>query len=81
MDYDPTSPEFRAMQSQPLGTDTIAASPTNPRKTFDPAKAQEMEASVRKHGVLQPLIVRPWPAHYPTPEGIATPPQIGRAHV
>ncbi|WP_321968882.1 ParB/RepB/Spo0J family partition protein [Paraburkholderia tropica] len=36
-------------------------SPTNPRKRFPETEQAELSASVRKHGVLQPLLVRPWP--------------------
>lgn len=36
-------------------------SPTNPRKRFPEAEQAELTDSVRKHGVLQPLLVRPWP--------------------
>ncbi|MEX3967309.1 ParB/RepB/Spo0J family partition protein [Paraburkholderia sp. EG286B] len=36
-------------------------SPTNPRKRFPETEQAELTASVRKHGVLQPLLVRPWP--------------------
>ena len=41
---------------------SIRRSPTNPRKRFPEGEHAEMTASVRKHGVLQPLLVRPWPA-------------------
>ncbi|CAG9194002.1 ParB family protein [Paraburkholderia caribensis] len=43
----------------PLGS--IRPSPTNPRKRFSEAEQAEMIASVRKHGLLQPMLVRPWP--------------------
>lgn len=43
----------------PLGS--IRPSPTNPRKRFPQAQQDELIASVRKHGVLQPMLVRPWP--------------------
>lgn len=33
-------------------------SPTNPRTTFNKAKLAELEGSIRKRGVLQPIIVR-----------------------
>ena len=36
---------------------SIAESKTNPRKFFD--KVDELTASVREHGVLQPILVRP----------------------
>lgn len=65
MDYDPDSPEARAAMSQPVGVATICPSPTNPRKSFDPDNHTEMVDSVRKLGVLQPIVVRPWPADYP----------------
>lgn len=65
MDYDLDSPEARAAMSQPVGVATICPSPTNPRKTFDPDKHAEMVDSVRKLGVLQPIVARPWPVEYP----------------
>lgn len=36
----------------------IHPSKTNPRKNFDPAKMAELVESVRRHGVLQPILVR-----------------------
>lgn len=42
----------------------ICASPTNPRKTFDDADMQTLIGSVQKHGVLQPVLLRPWPDAY-----------------
>ncbi len=39
----------------------VRPSPTNPRKRFPEAEQAELTDSVRKHGVLQPLLVRPWP--------------------
>jgi len=65
MDYDPKSPEARQAMSQPVGTLTVRPSPTNPRKTFNADKHAEMVESVRKLGVLQPIVVRPWPVDYP----------------
>lgn len=41
----------------PLGA--ISESKTNPRATFDKAQLDELTESVRKHGVLQPILVRP----------------------
>jgi ParB family transcriptional regulator, chromosome partitioning protein len=37
----------------------IEANPKQPRKTFDQAKLEELAASIREHGVVQPLVVRP----------------------
>lgn len=42
----------------------IHASPTNPRKTFPAEEMAEMVDSVKRHGVLQPILVRPWPTAY-----------------
>lgn len=39
----------------------LRPSPTNPRKRFPEDAQREMAASIRKHGVMQPLLVRPWP--------------------
>ena len=40
----------------------IAPSSTNPRKAFDKGALEELTDSVRRHGVLQPILVRHWPA-------------------
>jgi len=37
-------------------------SPWNPRRHYDQAKLQELAASMRKVGVLAPLLLRPRPA-------------------
>lgn len=42
----------------------IHASPTNPRKSFPEAELLELAASIKDHDVLQPILVRPWPAEY-----------------
>src|SRR5215207_10455194 len=42
-----------------LATDVIHESPTNPRRSFSEASLDELTASVRRHGVLQPILVRP----------------------
>ena len=36
----------------------IVPSPTNPRKTFNEAALKELTASVKDHGVVQPILVR-----------------------
>lgn len=51
-------------QSQALAIGDIQPSPTNPRKTFPEDAHAEMVKSVRQHGVMSPILVRPWPAHY-----------------
>ncbi|MBU1740868.1 MAG: ParB/RepB/Spo0J family partition protein, partial [Proteobacteria bacterium] len=39
--------------------DKLSPSKTNPRKRFDGPEMDELTASVKVHGVLQPLVVRP----------------------
>lgn len=47
------------MTPNTIRVDAIAASKTNPRKHFDKAALQELAESIAKHGVLQPILVRP----------------------
>jgi ParB family transcriptional regulator, chromosome partitioning protein len=42
-----------------LPTDWLVESPTNPRQIFEDDGLQELAASIRANGVLQPLLVRP----------------------
>jgi ParB family chromosome partitioning protein len=44
--------EFRS-----LAIDTIHESPTNPRRVFDESQLDELAASIRLHGVIQPIVV------------------------
>ena len=44
---------------QYLTIDQIAESTTNPRRSFDEAKLQELAESIRQHGLIQPIVVRP----------------------
>ena len=49
-----------------VSTDTLAVNDIipnkeQPRKTFDEAALQELADSIKQHGVLQPLLVRPLP--------------------
>jgi ParB/RepB/Spo0J family partition protein len=53
----PKAVSFTLAQMIPLAD--IVASPTNPRKTFDQSSLDELTASVRAHGVIQPILVRP----------------------
>jgi ParB family chromosome partitioning protein len=42
-----------------IAIDTIHESATNPRKTFDESKLHELADSIRQHGLIQPITVRP----------------------
>jgi len=44
---------------QYLAIDTIHESTTNPRRTFEETKLQELAESIRHHGFIQPVTVRP----------------------
>ena len=39
--------------------DRVEANPENPRVVFDEVALEELAASIREHGVLQPVLVRP----------------------
>lgn len=42
-----------------IETTAIEANPFQPRRTFSPVEMQELVDSVRSHGILQPILVRP----------------------
>jgi ParB family chromosome partitioning protein len=42
--------------------ESIEANPYQPRRTFSPQEMQELVDSIKEHGVLQPILVRPNPA-------------------
>lgn len=49
-----------------IALELIEPSPTNPRKHFDEVSLAELAETIKKHGVMQPIVVRPWPAEYPS---------------
>ena len=58
----PSEPQDRpgdqvARQRAPLGL--IHPNPRNPRREFPEEELEELAASVRQHGIVQPLVVRP----------------------
>lgn len=48
-----------AEELQSISLEFIDESPTNPRKTFDKTKLEELAASIQRFGQLQPVLVRP----------------------
>ena len=42
-----------------VAIDRITPSPFQPRRSFDEAKIEELAASIRNQGIIQPLVVRP----------------------
>ena len=56
----PTAPaDDESLHRIPL--DLIAPNPRQPRKSFDEQELRELAESLREHGVLQPILVRPLP--------------------
>jgi ParB family chromosome partitioning protein len=47
------------MASESLPLAALKPNPQQPRKTFDPSALAELTDSIRRHGVLQPIVVRP----------------------
>jgi len=43
---------------QPIPVDRIDPNPEQPRRVFEPEQLESLAASVRRHGVLQPVVVR-----------------------
>lgn len=48
-----------ARQLRFLAIDIIHESTTNPRQSFEEAKLHELAESIRQHGLIQPITVRP----------------------
>lgn len=44
---------------QKLPIDSVAPNPDQPRRHFDPTALEELSISIREHGVVLPLVVRP----------------------
>ena len=42
-----------------IDVERISAAPDQPRRHFDPDALQDLAASIREHGILQPVLVRP----------------------
>ena len=42
-----------------IDVDSITPNPEQPRLVMDPVTLDELAASIREHGVLQPILVRP----------------------
>ncbi len=64
-DVSASSEQDRATPAVPvmrLPVEVIRPNPEQPRRLFDGAALEELTASIREKGVLQPLIVRPHPS-------------------
>ena len=62
---DPESPEGAAPAARVSGStvaiDRIQANPDQPRRTFNDDELNELASSIRRNGIIQPLVVRPDP--------------------
>lgn len=47
-----------------IETDEIAPNESQPRKTFNKEKLEELARSIKTHGVIQPIVVRKQGSHY-----------------
>lgn len=56
-----SAPEHRETRGIGLLIDELVPAPWNPRRSFDDAAQGELVASIRAHGILTPLLVRPLP--------------------
>lgn len=55
----PTTHESAIDGAKHIGVHMLAPSPTNPRKHFDDAFIKDLAASIKKVGVMQPILARP----------------------
>jgi len=61
-DIEPATQEAPAKEQggvENIGIDEIKPNAAQPRKTFDKEKLEDMAASIKEHGIIQPIIVRP----------------------
>jgi ParB family chromosome partitioning protein len=58
------STQVRPSAVRNVQTDRVDPNPNQPRLAIDPGNLDDLTASVREHGVLQPILVRPTGARY-----------------
>ena len=56
---DSDEPTKQSASPQTLRIEQIVTSPSQPRRYFDPDKLEQLTQSVKEHGILEPLLVRP----------------------
>jgi ParB family chromosome partitioning protein len=57
--HSPRSASCRTYEFQYIAIDQLFESKTNPRKTFDQKKLEELAESIRSGELIQPIVVRP----------------------
>ncbi|PYE89055.1 ParB/RepB/Spo0J family partition protein [Phyllobacterium leguminum] len=58
---EPKKPAFQMERQVPI--EFIRRNPRNPRRAFTEAELSDLAQSIREHGVVQPVVVRPDPEH------------------
>jgi len=51
--------EHPSRTPRPVPIEFLKANPRNPRRTFSDAELDELSSSIKQHGVIQPIVVRP----------------------
>lgn len=59
--YDEGLADAGASPASEIAIDEIQPNPFQPRRDFDESALEELAASIREHGLLQPVLVRPSP--------------------
>lgn len=59
MDKQPTPQSAPVSGDRMLAIEFITPNPRNPRRTFDDAELTDLTHSIREHGLVQPVVVRP----------------------
>lgn len=58
--FDPTANQDQQVSDlRTVAIDRIKANPDQPRQVFEPGALEELAASIKEHGVLQPIIITP----------------------
>lgn len=58
--YDPTAQQDeKVSQEKTLPVEKVQANPDQPRRAFDAEALEELAASIKEHGIIQPIIVVP----------------------
>ena len=60
---EPPVPDPAPFHPHLIPPEYVRPSPTNPRRHFDKAGLERLAASLRRHGMLQNLLVRPLPGN------------------
>ncbi len=63
--FDPTAKQDEQVSDlRHIKISEIVPDPDQPRQSFDEMAIEELSASIREHGVLQPIVVTPHDGHY-----------------